>query len=115
MVRSASVHPSPTMASLSGAIWGPGWAIALSCPSQCDHEFGNLVPHFHSTLYRVCGHGTCSCYFIVGFLILAFCLMGSNSQLGISGPGDAIELPYGISGVLTDPMEETIFEVLLDL
>ena len=45
----------------------------------------------------------------------SLCLVGSSHQLGISGPGVAIEIPYGISNVLVDPMEEMIFEVLLDL
>ena len=30
--RSTPVHLSPSMASLSGAIWGTGWAVALSYP-----------------------------------------------------------------------------------
>ena len=32
--RSTSVYPSPPMASLSAAIWGTGWAVALPCPGQ---------------------------------------------------------------------------------
>ena len=46
--RSAPVCPSPPMVSLSGTIWGASWAVALSCPSQCGHQFVNLVPQFHS-------------------------------------------------------------------
>ena len=68
----------PPMASLSGAIWGTDWAVALSCPGQGGHQFGNLVPQFCDTLPRVSGHGSPSPYFIMGFLILAFCLTGSN-------------------------------------
>ena len=67
--RSAPVHPSPPMASLSGAIWGAGWAVALSCPCQGSHQFGNLVLQFCSALYRVCGYGRSSPYLIAGFLI----------------------------------------------
>ena len=54
--RSAPVHPSPPRASLFGTIWGAGWTVALSCPHQDGHQFGNLVPQFCSTLHRVCGH-----------------------------------------------------------
>ena len=115
VARSTPVHLSPPMASLSGAIWGTGEAVALSCSGQDGHQFGNLVSQLCSTLYRVCGHGRPSPYFITGFLILTFHLVGSNHQLGISGPGVAIEIPYGISNVLIDPMEEMIFEVLLNL
>ena len=113
--RSAPVHLSPPTASLSGAIWGAGWAVALSFPCQGGHQFGNLVPLFCSILHRVCGHGSPSPHFIMGFLVLTFCLAGGNHQLGISGSGVTIEISYGISDVLADPMEEMIFEVLLDL
>ena len=51
----------------------------------------------------------------MGFLILTLHLVGGNHQLGTSGPGVTIEIPYGISNVFADPMEEMIFEVLLDL
>ena len=60
--RSTSVHLSPPMASLSGAIWGTGWAVALPCPGQGGHQFGNLVPQFHGTLPRVSGHSSPSPY-----------------------------------------------------
>ena len=102
VARSAPVHPSPPMASLSWTIWGAGWAVALPCPSG-------------STLHRVCSHSRPSPYFITDFLILTLCLVGSNNQLGISDPRVAIEVPYGISDVLVDPVEEMIFEVLLDV
>ena len=115
VARSAPVYMSPSMASLSGAIWGTDWAVALSCSSQFSHPFGNLVSQFHSALCRVCGHSRPGPYFITGFFIFVFHLTGSNHQLGISGPGVAIEIPYGISDVLTDPVEEMIFEVLFDL
>ena len=32
VARSAPVHPSPPMTSLSGAIWGAGWAVAPAQP-----------------------------------------------------------------------------------
>ena len=96
-VRSAPVCPVP---SHGLSVWGYSghWAraVAPSCPSQCSHQFSSLVPQFHSALCRVCGHSRPSPYFIMGFLILAFCLVGSNHQLGISSPGVAIEIPYGI-------------------
>ena len=113
--RSTSFHPSPPTASLSGAIWGTDWAVALPCPGQGSHEFGNLVPQFCGTLLRVGGHGSPSPYFITGFLILTFCLVGGNHQLRIRGPGVTVEIPYGISDVFADSMEETVFEVFLDL
>ena len=113
--RSTPVHPSPPTASLSGAIWGTGGAVALPCSGQGGHQFGNLVPTFHSTLYRVYGHGRPTPYLIMGFFILTLCHVGSNHQLGISGPRVAIETPYRISDVPADPMEVMIFEVLLDL
>ena len=94
VARSAPVYPSPPTLSLSGAIWGAGGAVALSCSGQGGHQFGNLVPQFHSALYRVCGHSRPSPYLIMGFFILTLCLVGSNHQLGISGPGVAIEVPY---------------------
>ena len=37
VARSAPVHASFPMASLSGAIWGTGGAVALSCPHQDRH------------------------------------------------------------------------------
>ena len=103
------------MASLLEAIWGTCRAVALSCSSQGSHQFGNLVHQFCSTLYRICGHGRPSPYLITGFFILTFYFVGSNHQLGISDPGVTIEIPYGISNVLVDPMKETIFEGPLDL
>ena len=112
--RSAPVHLSPLMPSLPGAIWGTGWAVALSCAGQGGHQFGNLVPLFPGTLPMVCSHGSTSPYFIMGFLILTLHLMGSN-QLGISYLVVTIEIPYGISDVFVDPVEEAVFEVLLDL
>ena len=51
----------------------------------------------------------------MGFLVLTLCLESNNHQLGISGPGVTIEIPYEISNVFVDTMEEVIFEVLLDL
>ena len=66
--RSAPVHLLHPTASLSGAIWGAGWAVALSHPGQGGHQFGNLLPHFHSALYRVCGHSRPSPYFIMASL-----------------------------------------------
>ena len=112
--RSAPVHPAPPLASLSGVIWSAGWAVALSCPGQGSQQFGNLVPQFCSALYGVCGHGSPSPYLIMGFLILTFCLVGDNHQLEIGGAGVTLEIPYGISDVFVDPMEEMVFEVLLD-
>ena len=108
-----SIHPP--MASLSGSIWGTGWAVAPSCPGQGGHQFGNLVPQIHSTLHMVCSHGRPSPYLIMGFLILTLSLVGSNNELGISGSRVAIEVSYGITDMLADPVEEMIFEVLLDL
>ena len=113
--RCAPVLLFPPIASMSGAIWGTGWAVAMSCPSQGGHQFSNLLPPFCSALHRVCGHGRPNPYFITGFLILTLCLVGSNHQLGIGGPWVAIEIPYGISDMFVDPVEEMIFEVLLDL
>ena len=110
VARSAPVCPSPPMDSLSGAIWGAEGAVALPCSGQGSHQFGNLVPQFHSTLYRVRGHSRPSPYLITGFFILTLCPAGSNHQLGISGPGVAIEVPYEISNVLEDPVEEMILE-----
>ena len=52
VARSAPVHLSPPMASLSVAIWGAGRAVALSCSGQGSHQFGNLVPQFCSALFR---------------------------------------------------------------
>ena len=85
---------SPPMASLSGAIWGAGWAVALTCLCQGGHQFGNLLPQSHSALYRFCGHGRPSPYLIMGFFILTLCLVSSNHQLGMSGPGVAIKISY---------------------
>ena len=113
--RSTSAHPSPPMASLSGAFWGAGRAVALPYPDQGGHHFANLVSQFHGTLPGFSGHGSPSPYFIMDFLVLTFCFVGSNHQLRISGPGVTVEIPYGISDVFVDPIEETVFEVLLDL
>ena len=44
MARSPPVHLSLPTASLSGAIWGVGEAVALSSSGQGSHQFGNLVP-----------------------------------------------------------------------
>ena len=113
--RSVPFQLSSPMASLSRAIWGAGKAVALSCSDQGGHQFGNLVPQFHSALYMVYGHDRPSPYLIMGFFILILCLAGSNHELGISSPEVAIEVPYQISNVLADPMGEMIFEMLLDL
>ena len=113
--RSVSVHQSPPIASQSGAIWCTAGAVALSCSGQGSHQFANLVSKFHSAFHRVCGHSRPSPYLIMGFFNLTLCLVGSNHQLGISGPGAAIEVSYCIFNVLVDPMEEMIFEMLLDL
>ena len=51
----------------------------------------------------------------MGFFIFTLNLASSNHQLGIGGPGIAIKISYLISNMLTEPMEETIFEVLLHL
>ena len=114
-VRSAPVCLSPPTAPLSGAILGTGRAVTLPCFGQGGHQFVNLVPQFCSILYRFCGHGRHSPYLITGFLILFLYFLGSNHQLGMSGPGVAIEISYGISNVLADSIEEMIFQVLLDL
>ena len=113
--RSAPVHLSPPMASLSGDIWGTGRAVALSCCGQCSHQLGYLVPKLCSVLYRFSGHGWPSPYLVTGFFIFTLCLANSNHQLGIGGPRLAIEISYWISNMFVDPMEETIFEMLLHL
>ena len=113
--RRPSVCLSPPMASLSGTILGTGWAVALPCPSQGSHQFGNLVPQFCSTLPRVSGHGSPSPYFITDFLILTFCLVVGNHKLRIRGPRATVEIPYEMSDVFADPVEEMVLEVLLDL
>ena len=82
VARSAPVHLSPPMASLPGVILGAGWAVAMYCPGQGGYQFGNLVPQFHGTLPRVCGHSSPSPYFIMGFLILTPCLVGGISSTG---------------------------------
>ena len=92
-----------------------GCCPVLPYPGQGSHQFGNLVPHFHGTLPRVGGHGSPSPYLIMGFFVLFFCLVSSNHQLRICGPGATVKVPYGISVVFADPMEEAVFEVLLDL
>ena len=86
VAKSAPVHLSPPMASLSGAIWGIGGAVALFCSGQGSHQFGNLVPQFCSALYRICGHSWPRPYLVTGLFILTLCLVSSNHQLGISGP-----------------------------
>ena len=91
VARNSPVCPSPPTVFLPGAIWCNGWG---------GHQFGKLVPQLCGTLPRVSGHGS---------------LVGINHQLRIRGPGGDVEIPDGISNVLADPMEETVFEVLLDL
>ena len=51
-------------------------------------------------------------HFLLGLLILTFCLAGGNHQLSIRVPRVTIEIPDGISDVLMDPMEDMVFEVL---
>ena len=86
VARTTPVHLSPPTASLSGAIWGAGLAVALSCPGQGGHQFGNLVAQFCGTLPRVSGHGSCSPYFITWASSFSFStLWADNHQLGISG------------------------------
>ena len=41
--------------------------------------------------------------------------MSSDHELGIGGPRIMVEVLYQVSNVLTDPVEEPIFEVLLHL
>ena len=41
--------------------------------------------------------------------------MGSDHELGVIGPGIAVDVSYQVSNVLTYPMKETAFEVLLHL
>ena len=112
MARITPVCLSPPMAFLSGVIWGAGWAVALPCPGQGGHQFSNLMLKFCGTLHRVSGHCIPSPYFLSNLLVLTFCLAGSNHQLKIRGPGVAVEIPDGISDVLVNPMEETVFQVL---
>ena len=57
VARSVPVHPSPPMASLSGAIWGTGRAVVLSCSGQGSHLLVYLIPQICSALYRFSGHG----------------------------------------------------------
>ena len=90
-------------------------AVALSCFGQGSHEFANLVPQFHSALYRVCGHSRHSPYLTMGFFILTLYLAGSNHQLRISSPRFVIGVPFGIPNVFADPTEKMTHEMLLDL
>ena len=113
--RSVPVHLSPPMPSLSRVIWGAGGAVALLSPCQGSHQSVNLVSQLCSALYRICGHGCPSPYLVTGFLIFAPCLASSNHQLGIGGPGTAIEISYWTSNMLVDSMEEMIFEMPLHL
>ena len=41
--------------------------------------------------------------------------MGSNHELGIDGPGIAVEVLYLVSNVFAYPIEEAVFEMLLYL
>ena len=41
--------------------------------------------------------------------------MGGNHQLQIRGPGGTVEISDGVSNMLEGPVEEVVFEVLLDL
>ena len=107
--------PWPLCLGLLGVLAGLLPCPALSCPGQGSHQSDNPMPQFCGTLPRDGGHGSPSPYFIMGFLVLTFCLAGSNHQLRIRGSGVTVEVPYGISDVFVDVMEETVFEVLLDL
>ena len=98
--------------------WPLFWALVglLPCPALVRAAI-NLAIWFpnSSSLYRLCSHGRPSTYLFRGFFIFTLCLVGSNHQLGISGPGIAINISYWISNMLADPMEGTIFEMLLHL
>ena len=115
VTRSVPVCLSSPMASPSGAIWGTGGAVALSCSCHGSHQLGYLIPQLCSALNRFSGHGWPSPYHATGFFIFTLHFASSNHELGISGPRIAIEISYWISGMLMDPMEETIFEMLLHL
>ena len=62
----------------SGAIWGIGCAVALPCPGQGGHQFGNLLPLFCGAFPRISGHSSLSPYLVPDLLILTFCLGGGN-------------------------------------
>ena len=51
----------------------------------------------------------------MGFFILTLHFASGDHELGKSGPGIAIEIFYWISYMFTDPVEETISEILLHL
>ena len=55
--RSPPTHLYFPTASLSGTIWGTGWAVALPGPGHCGHQFSDLVPQICVTLLWVSGHG----------------------------------------------------------
>ena len=101
--------PQPLCLGLFGVLAG-----LLPCPALV-RTASNLVTQFLGTLPRASGHGSPSPYFITSFLVLTFHLVGSNHQLRIGSSGVTVEIPYGISDVFADPMEETVLEVVLDL
>ena len=57
VTRSVPVHLSSSMASLSGAVWDTGRAVALSCSGQGSHQLGYLIPKLCSALDRFSGLG----------------------------------------------------------
>ena len=108
-----SVHPFPwplclgLFGVLAGLLPCPALvrvaiSLAIWCPKSVVPSPGSVVM------------AALALTLITGCLILTLCLAGGNHQLGISGPGVTIEIPYGISNMFVDPMEEMVFEVLLD-
>ena len=113
--RSALVHPSPPIASLLG-LFG-ALAGLLSCPALVRMAI-NLAIWCPNSIVPSTG----SVVMADLALTLSWATLFSLStlwcgydQLGISCPGVTIEIPNGISNMFADPVEETIFEVLLDL
>ena len=109
----------PSVPSNGLSAWGCLGHWLGGCPAQPlykgSHQSGHLVSQLCSSLYRFCGHGWLSPYLVMGFFIFTLCLVSSNHQLGIGGPGIAIEISSWISNMLADPTEEMIFEMLLHL
>ena len=90
VTRSVPVNPYSPM---SGAIWGTARAVALSCSGQGSHQLVYMIPQLCSALDKFSGYGRPSPHLVMGLFIFALNLASSNHELGIGGPGIAIEIP----------------------
>ena len=106
---------SPPVPPFPGPTWCTLGTVSITSLGQGGHELGNLLPQFCCSFTQVsCYHGPCP-HLVPDFLILAFCLVGSNHQLQVGVTTGAIQVPDRIANMLTNPMKEAVLEVLLGL